>query len=126
MLQTEFEFTLPKGYIDKDGNLHREGVMRLANAKDEIAPLQDPRVQRNPGFLVVILLSRVVTKLGEVRDINPTIVEGLFSSDLAYLQDLYRRINTNGHSKVSVMCPECETEFEVEEALLNGGQPPEG
>ncbi|HEX8140086.1 MAG TPA: hypothetical protein VF544_21165 [Pyrinomonadaceae bacterium] len=126
MLQTEFEFTLPKGYIDKDGNLHREGVMRLANAKDEIAPLQDPRVQRNPGFLVVILLSRVVTKLGEVRDINPTIIEGLFSSDLAYLQDLYRRINTNGHSKVSVMCPECETEFEVEEALLNGGQPPEG
>jgi hypothetical protein len=126
MLQTEFEFTLPKGYIDKDGNLHREGVMRLANAKDEIAPLQDPRVQRNPGFLVVILLSRVVTRLGEVRDINPTIVEGLFSSDLAYLQDLYRRINTNGHSKVSVMCPECETEFEVEEAVLNGGQPPEG
>jgi hypothetical protein len=126
MLQTEFEFTLPKGYIDKDGNLHREGVMRLANAKDEIAPLQDPRVQRNPGFLVVILLSRVVTKLGEVRDINPTIIEGLFSSDLAYLQDLYRRINTNGHSKVSVMCPECENEFEVEEALLNGGQPPEG
>jgi hypothetical protein len=126
MLQTEFEFTLPKGYIDKDGNLHREGVMRLANAKDEIAPLQDPRVQRNPGFLVVILLSRVLTKLGEVRDINPTIIEGLFSSDLAYLQDLYRRINTNGHSKVSVMCPECENEFEVEEALLNGGQPPEG
>jgi hypothetical protein len=126
MLQTEFEFTLPKGYIDKDGNLHREGVMRLANAKDEIAPLQDPRVQRNPGFLVVILLSRVVTKLGEVRDINPTVVEGLFSSDLAYLQDLYRRINSNGHSKVSVMCPECENEFEVEDALLNGGQPPEG
>ncbi len=126
MLQTEFEFTLPKGYIDRDGNLHREGVMRLANAKDEIAPLQDPRVQRNPGFLVVILLSRVVTRLGEVRDINPTIIEGLFSSDLAYLQDLYRRINTNGHSKVSVMCPECETEFEVEEALLNGGQAPEG
>jgi hypothetical protein len=126
MLQTEFEFTLPKGYIDRDGNLHREGVMRLANAKDEIAPLQDPRVQRNPGYLVILLLSRVVSKLGEVSDINPPVIEGLFSADLAYLQDLYRRINSNGHSKVSVMCPECETEFEVEDALVNGGQPPEG
>lgn len=127
MLQTEYEFTLPKGYIDRDGNLHRRGIMRLANAKDEIAPLQDPRVQRNKAYLVVILLSRVVTKLGELSDINPGVIENLFSADLAYLQDLYRRINSNGHARVSVMCPECESEFEVEESALNGGKElPEG
>src|SRR5712691_4097566 len=106
MLQTEFEFTLPKGYIDKDGNLHRQGIMRLANAKDEISPLQDPRVERNKAYLVVILLSRVVTKLGDLTDINPGIVENLFSADLTYLQDLYSRINANGHSRVQITCPE--------------------
>jgi hypothetical protein len=126
MLQTEYAFALPKGYIDKDGNLHRQGVMRLANAKDEIAPLQDPRVQRNQAYLVVILLSRVVTKLGELPDINPGIIETLFSADLAYLQDLYRRINSNGHARIKLTCPECENAFEVEESALQGGEPPEG
>ena len=113
MLQTEFEFTLPKGYVDKDGNLHRQGIMRLANAKDEIAPLQDPRVQRNNAYLILILLSRVIMKLGEVRDINPGVIENLFSADLAYLQDFYRRINSNGHSKLKVKCPQCEHPFEL-------------
>jgi hypothetical protein len=126
MLQTEFEFTLPKGYIDKDGNLHRQGIMRLANAKDEISPLQDPRVQRNNAYLVVILLSRVVTKLGEMTDINPGVIENLFSADLTYLQDMYRRINTNGHARVKVTCPECEGEFDLDESAINGGQIPEG
>ncbi|HEX8144680.1 MAG TPA: hypothetical protein VF553_19080 [Pyrinomonadaceae bacterium] len=126
MLQTEYSFTLPKGYIDRDGNLHREGVMRLANAKDEIAPLQDPRVQRNQAYLVVILLSRVVIRLGEVTDINPGVIENLFSADLAYLQDLYRRINSNGHALVKLTCPSCENEFEVTEEVLNGGAAPEG
>jgi hypothetical protein len=121
MLQTEFEFTLPKGYIDKNGDLHKQGVMRLANAKDEIAPLQDPRVQQNSAYLVVILLSRVITRLGEVKDINPVVIENLFSADLAYLQDFYRRINSNGHSQMKVMCPSCEGLFEVDESLLNGG-----
>ena len=114
MLQTEFEFTLPKGYIDKDGNLHRHGIMRLANAKDEIAPLQDPRVLRNQAYLIVILLSRVVIKLGELRDVNPGVIENLFSADLAHLQDLYRRINSNGHSRVHVRCPECEKSFDLD------------
>jgi hypothetical protein len=121
MLQTEFEFTLPKGYIDKNGNLHKEGVMRLANAKDEIAPLQDPRVQHNQAYLVVILLSRVITRLGDLKDITPVVIENLFSSDLAYLQDLYRRINSDGHSRMKLMCPECENVFEVDESTLNGG-----
>ncbi|HEX8174246.1 MAG TPA: hypothetical protein VF717_04300 [Pyrinomonadaceae bacterium] len=126
MLQTEYAFTLPKGFIDRDGNLHREGIMRLANAKDEIAPLQDPRVQRNKAYLVVILLSRVVTRLGEVADINPSIIENLFSADLAYLQDLYRRINSNGHALVKLTCPVCENDFELSEEVLNGGEAPEG
>jgi hypothetical protein len=126
MLQTEFEFNLPKGYIDKDGNLHRQGIMRLANAKDEISPLQDPRVQRNQAYLVVILLSRVVTRLGDLTDINPGVIENLFSADLSYLQDLYSRINANGHSRVQVSCPECEHNFELDEAMANGGRTPEG
>lgn len=122
MLQTEFEFTLPKGYVDKNGGLHKQGIMRLANAKDEIAPLQDPRVQHNKAYLVIILLSRVITRLGDLKDINPAVVENFFSADLAYLQDFYQRINSNGHSQMKILCPECEHEFEVEEALLNGGK----
>lgn len=120
MLQTEFEFTLPKGYVDKDGNLHRQGTMRLANAKDEIAPLQDPRVQRNNAYLILILLSRVVTKLGDLHDITPGVIENLFSADLAFLQDFYQRINSNGHSDVKILCPECEHAFAVSESSLLG------
>lgn len=114
MLQTEFPFTLPMGYVDSEGNLHKEGVMRLATAFDEIAPLKDPRVQNNPAYLLVILLSRVVQRLGSVEVINPKIIEGLFAADLAYLQDFYRRINENGQSRLSIECPHCDRQFEVE------------
>ena len=114
MLQTEFSFTLPRGYVDAEGNLHRLGVMRLATAYDEIAPMKDPRVQANPGYLVIILLSRVITKLGDLAHINPKVIEGLFSADLAYLQDLYRRINETGQNRLAVTCPHCEQMFEVE------------
>jgi hypothetical protein len=113
-LQTEFEFRLPKGFIDKEGNLHRDGIMRLANAKDEILPLQDPRVQRNDAFHIVILLSRVITRLGEVRDINPGVIENLFASDLSYLQNFYNEINSNGKAMHAAECPECHARFEVE------------
>jgi hypothetical protein len=114
MLQTEFPFTLPHGYVDGDGTLHREGVMRMATALDEIAPLKDHRVERNPGYLVLIVLSRVITKLGDLEHINPKVIEGLFAGDLAYLQDLYLRINRNGHNRVTVNCPHCDQAFEVE------------
>lgn len=120
MLQTEFNFTLPHGYIDGEGTLHREGVMRLATAYDEIAPMKDPRVQSNPGYLVIILLSRVVTRLGSLTHINPKVVEGLFAADFAYLQDLYRRVNANGHNRLAVTCPHCERAFEVE--VENSGE----
>jgi len=113
-LQTEFAFTLPRGFVDRDGTLHREGLMRLANAKDEILPLQDPRVQRNEAYLIVILLSRVVTRLGQLTDVNPGVIENLFASDLAYLQTFYNEINANGVPKRGVVCPECEARFEVD------------
>ena len=113
-LQTEFPFSLPRGYVDAEGNLHREGVMRLATAYDEIAPMKDPRVQSNPGYLVIILLSRVITRLGELEHINPKVIEGFFSADLAFLQDFYQRINLNGHDRLQVSCPHCEQTFEVE------------
>lgn len=112
--QTEFEFVLPKGYVDEYGSLHRNGIMRLATAADEILPMKDPRVQQNPAYLTVILLSRVVTKLGDVQSINPKVIEGLFSSDLAYLQDFYSRINGDGSTVLRAVCPKCEHEFEVE------------
>lgn len=120
MQATEFTFTLPLGYLDAEGNTHREGVMRMATAFDEIAPLRDPRVQNNPAYLLIILLSRVVTRLGTLEVINPRVVEGLFAADLAYLQDLYRRINENGHNRVHTQCPHCEQEFEVEVSGVGG------
>ena len=120
MLQTEFPFTLPRGYVDSEGDLYREGVMRLATAYDEIAPMKDPRVQANPGYLVIILLSRVITRLGDLEHINPKVIERLFAADLAYLQDLYRRINELGHNRLAVTCPDCEAQFEVELDGLGG------
>ena len=119
-MQTEFPFVLPRGYLDSENNLHREGVMRLATAYDEIAPMKDPRVQTNPGYLVIILLSRVITRLGELTTVNPKIIESLFSADLAYLQDFYRRVNENGNSRLAVSCPHCEAKFEVETNGLGG------
>lgn len=120
MLQTEYPFTLPRGFVDADGDLHREGVMRLATAQDEVLPLKDPRVQANPGYLVIILLSRVVTQLGDVPDVNPRVIESLFTADLAYLEDLYRTINENGHNRLAVTCPHCDGSFEVEMSGVGG------
>jgi len=105
MFQTEFEFTLPCGFLDEDGTLHRDGVMRRATAADEILPLRDPRVQRNDAYLVVILFSRVVTRLGSLAAINPKVIEGLFATDLAFLQQLYNRVNQL-HDE-GIVCPHC-------------------
>jgi len=112
-LQTEFDFELPKGYLDDQGDLHRRGSMRLATAADEILPLKDPRVQGNPSYLTIILLSRVVTGLGTLKDINPRIIEGLYVEDLAYLQDFYNKINGGGQFTVKGECPHCNEEMEV-------------
>ncbi|HRI62775.1 MAG TPA: hypothetical protein PK156_01010 [Polyangium sp.] len=117
----EFPFTLPQGFVGPDGVVHREGTMRLSTAFDEIAPLKDPRVQSNPGYLVIILLSRVITRLGTLEFINPRVIEGLFSADFIFLQGFYRRINEQGHPRLHVACPHCQGEFEVETANL--GEP---
>ena len=117
--QTEFAFTLPHGYKDADGTRYRTGVMRMAKAADEIAPLKDPRVQSNPGYLVIILLSRVV-RLEGLEQMNPKVVEDLFAGDLAYLQEMYRRINTNGHNRLMVKCPHCEQTLAVEMEPVGG------
>lgn len=119
MFQTEFEFTLPMGYLDQSGTLHRHGLMRLATAADEILPLKDPRVQANEAYLILILLSRVITKLGNIVNLNPKIIEDLYAADLAYLQEFYNRINRDGRSTIGANCPKCAHQFEV--ALDAGG-----
>lgn len=117
-LQTEVPFTLPKGYVDKDGILHREGVMRLATAADEILPMRDPRVQQNPGYLSVIILTRVVVKLGTLPVIDTKIIEGLFSADLAFLQNLYQMINAIEPMKVRAVCPDCGKTYTMEIPIM--------
>src|SRR5512136_484121 len=120
MLQTEFSFTLPKGYIDPEGNVHREGTMRMATAMDEIVPMRDPRVKANEAYLTVMLLSRVITRLGTLRQVNTGVIEGLFAADLSYLQDLYRQINENAPTQVEVVCPDCQHHFFWEPPLPGG------
>src|SRR6266498_681691 len=119
MLRTEFPFELPRGYVDDTGMVHRDGVMRLATARDELVPLRDDRVRENPAYLTVVLLARVVTRLGTVDDVHAGVIENLFASDLAFLQDLYRRVNQEGHTRAAVACPACGHEFAVD---LAGGR----
>jgi hypothetical protein len=111
MFKTEFQDALPCGFLDEDGTLHREITMRRATAADEILPLKDPRVVRNPGYLVIILLSRVITRLGSVEQINPNVIERLFATDLAHLQNLYNQINQIDGFENTVVCPHCQHEF---------------
>lgn len=118
--QTEFEFELPVGYTDPDGVVHRHGIMRMATAMDEIAPLRDVRVRSNQAYLAVVLLARVVTRLGTLASVSTTVIENLFVADLAYLQALYRRINEEGTSIISVTCPHCQNPHEVDLAELGG------
>jgi hypothetical protein len=119
VLRTEFDFELPRGYLDGDGVLHRSGTMRLATARDELLPLYDQRVQENPAFTTVVLLGRVISSLGTLPAVTSTVVENMFASDVAFLQDFYRRINAEGHTRVAVSCPECKHRFTVD---LAGGR----
>jgi hypothetical protein len=118
-LVTAFPFVLPRGYVDPSGTVHRDGEMRLATARDELVPLRDDRVRENPAYLTVVLLGRVVTRIGTVTDIHAGVLENLFAADLAFLQDLYRRINQEGHTRAGVTCPDCGHEFAVD---LAGGR----
>lgn len=119
--QTEFPFSLPKGFKDHDGNIHKDGVMRMANAADEILPLKDPRVQQNPSYLTIILLARVITRLGTLPTVDTRVVEGLYTMDLAYLQDLYQRINTMEIPTYKCVCPHCGKTLEVPVNFMEAG-----
>lgn len=110
---TKFDFTLPKGYVDKDGILHKNGVMRLATGADEILPLKDPRVQSNSAYHIFILLSRVITSLGTLNSINPKVIEEMFTEDMTYLQDFYNKINNSESKNINVICPNCQINFDV-------------
>lgn len=118
-LRTEFEFELPRGYVDDEGQVHRHGTMRLATARDELRPQIDLRVKENPAYLSVVLLSQVITRLGTVTDVHAGIVERMYATDVAFLQDFYRRVNSEGHTRAAVTCPHCEGGFEVD---LSGGR----
>ena len=118
--QNEFPFTLPVGYVDSEGGVHRQGVMRMATAMDEIQPLRDPRVRTNQAYLTVVLLARVVTQLGTLPLVSTNVIENLYVADLAYLQALYRRINEEGKTTLTVACPHCQGQVEVDLADLGG------
>jgi hypothetical protein len=122
-MQTEFAFTLPRGYRDGDGTVHREGTMRLATARDEIEPLRDAEVRANEAYLTVLLLSRVITRIGTVDHVGPELVEGLYASDFDHLQRLYERINTDGEPVGVVACPDCRREFEVDLTEIQDAPP---
>jgi hypothetical protein len=113
-MQTEFDFVLPRGYVDSQGQVHQHGVMRLATAMDELAPLRDPRVRNNEAYLIIILLAQVITQLGTLDKVTPQMVERFFAADIAYLQDLYRRINDVEIPMMQCVCPNCGHEFDVE------------
>jgi hypothetical protein len=119
-LQTEFPFVLPRGYVDNSGRVHKHGAMRLATALDEIVPLRDARVRANQAYLTIILLARVITRLGDLPSITTGVVENLFAADLAYLQAFYRRINEEGTTVLELTCPECQHTFELDLTELGG------
>jgi hypothetical protein len=117
-LQTEFDFVLPRGYVDERGAVHKRGTMRLATARDEILPMSDARVRANEAYLVIILLSQVIIRLGSLAQVSPEVVEQLFTADIAYLQDFYRRINDHDLTRLAVTCPHCGKAHEVSVPLL--------
>ena len=114
----DIEFELPRGYVDANGQVHQKGTMSLATALDEIEPLNDPRVQANEAYLVILLLARVVTRLGDLPAVTSQVIEGLYASDLAYLQDVYQRQNAPASVVVGAVCPNCSTHFQLQVAPL--------
>ena len=119
-LKTEYDFELPMGFVDKEGNLHKNGTMRLATALDEITVMNDMRVQSNSAYVVIVLLARVITSLGSLPSINANVIENLFAADLTFLQEFYRQINENGSTRREYVCPHCEKSFEMDLSSLGG------
>lgn len=120
-IQTEYGFTLPRGVADGDGTVHRDGVMRLATARDEIEPMRNPAVRQNEAYLTVLLLSRVVSRIGSITEVTPTVIEQLYAADFDHLQQLYERLNTSADAVGVVSCPKCRDEFEVDLSEIRDG-----
>ena len=121
-MKTEYAFTLPRGFVDAHGAVHRDGTMRLATARDEIEPLREAAVRQNEAYVTVLLLARVVTRIGEITNITPQVIEQLYAADFDHLQRLYERLNTNGEVVGSVKCPECSHEFEIDLSQVEDGR----
>jgi len=116
-LLTEFNFMLPRGLVDASGVVHQQGVMRLATARDELVAHKHRHVQTYPEYLMLVLLSQVITHLGTLESISPEDLENLFTQDLAYLRELFNRINQVGSAKLPVQCPQCSHRFQTELVL---------
>jgi len=121
-METEIAFTLPRGYVDERGVLHREGTMRLATARDEIEPLRNVQVRQNEAYLSVLLLARTITRLGDITEIDPRVVENLYAADFDHLQRLYERINSDGEAVGLLSCPACAHQFEVDLSEIEDGR----
>lgn len=121
-MQTEIAFTLPKGYVDERGEVHRDGTMRLATARDEIEPLRDVAVRQNEAYLSVLLLARTITRLGPLTEVSPAVVEDLYAADFDHLQRLYERINSDGEAVGVLSCPSCAHQFEVDLSEIEDGR----
>jgi hypothetical protein len=121
-MKSEYAFTLPRGYVDAAGQVHRDGTMRLATARDEIEPLRMVEVRQNEAYLSVLLLARTITRIGELTDITPQLVESLYAADFDHLQRLYERINTDGEAVGVVACPQCANQFEVDLTEIEDGR----
>jgi hypothetical protein len=121
-IRTEYAFSLPRGFVDASGAVHRDGTMRLATARDEIEPLRDPSVRRNEAYVTVLLLARVITRIGALTDVTPQVVEGLYAADFDHLQRLYERVNSDGEAVGVVSCPACAHRFEIDLTEIEDGR----
>jgi hypothetical protein len=121
-MKTEYAFTLPRGFVDAHGAVHRDGTMRLATARDEIEPLRDAAVRQNEAYVTVLLLARVVTRIGDIDNVTPEVIERLYAADFDHLQKLYERLNTDGEVVGSVTCPECAHQFEIDLSQVEDGR----
>jgi hypothetical protein len=121
-MQTEITFTLPRGYVDERGAIHRSGTMRLATARDEIEPLREVDVRQNHAYLTVLLLARTITRIGETTNVTPELVEGLYAADFDHLQRVYERINSDGEAVGVVSCPACAHRFEIDLTEIEDGR----
>lgn len=117
ILLTEFTFILPRGLVDANGVIQQQGVMRLATARDELLAQKHRHVQAYPEYVTLVLLSQVITQLGTLEAVSPEDLENLFTQDLAYLRELYNRVNQVGSAKLSVHCPQCSHRFQTDMVL---------